>query len=167
MPREVEYIGAGKAGKPYGILAVAARLPAGSTGAPVASGHGACAQIREMMTAMEAHSQNHELIAVFTRTGFCIEEAPTQASVVLWHDEALAQAFRAQPCKTLYDFGYSGRAAHMSPSMAFLKTLAERFVHEVSHDGDLALTRRAARADAQVFLDLLRERPYAVGAEYI
>jgi non-specific serine/threonine protein kinase len=121
-----------------------------------------------MMVVMEkqTHSRHCELVAVFVRDGFCVEQAPTEANA-FWCDEALAREFAAQPFKTLYDFGFSEQAAHMSPSMRFLKKLAERFVHEVSRDGDLALTRRAARADAQVFLDLLGERPYAIGAEYI
>jgi non-specific serine/threonine protein kinase len=119
-----------------------------------------------MMAAMATHAKDYELVAVFTRDGFRVEK-DLAADKAFWYDETLAQGFGTAPFKTLYEFGFSARAAHMSPSMVFLKTLAERFVHEVSHDGDLALTRRAARADAQVFAELRRESPYAIGAEYI
>lgn len=110
--------------------------------------------------------QDHELVAVFTREGFRVETDLT-AEKSFWYDEALLRGFEAAPFQTLYEFGFSGRAAHMSPSMTFLKTLTERFVHEVSRDGNLALTRRAIRADVQVFAELVREIPYAIGAEYI
>jgi non-specific serine/threonine protein kinase len=114
----------------------------------------------------QAHSKKYELVAVFTREGFRVEKDATEAGD-FWYDEALARKFASQPVQTLFDFGFSGRAAHMSPSMSFLKKLAERFIYEVSRDGDLALTRRAARADAAVFAELRRESPYAIGAEFI
>ncbi|MDR1935732.1 MAG: DEAD/DEAH box helicase [Candidatus Accumulibacter sp.] len=116
--------------------------------------------------AKQAPSRNYELVAVFTRSGFRVEKDATEARD-FWCDEALARGFESRPFETLYDFGFSGRAAHMSPSMGFLKQLAERFVHELSRDGDLALTRRAARPEAQVFAELRQESPYAIGAEYI
>ncbi|MDR2113134.1 MAG: DEAD/DEAH box helicase [Candidatus Accumulibacter sp.] len=100
------------------------------------------------------------------RNGFRVEKDATEAKDS-WYDEALARGFDSQPFKTLYDFGFSARAARMSPSMTFLKKLAERFVHELSRDGDLALTRRAARPDARVFAELRQESPYAIGVEYI
>ncbi|MDR3299349.1 MAG: DEAD/DEAH box helicase [Candidatus Accumulibacter sp.] len=115
---------------------------------------------------MATQAKDFELIAVFTRNGFRVEKEAAQARD-LWCDEALAHGFETQPLKTLYDFGFSERAAHLSPSMSFLKKLAERFAHEVSHDGDLALTRRAGRADAQALAELLQETPYAVGVEFV
>lgn len=115
---------------------------------------------------MTPDHHHHELVAVFTRHGFRVEKDRTSARD-FWYDEALLREFGSRPFQTLYGFGFSERAAHMSPSMGFLKKLAERFAYEVSHDGDLALTRRAARPETQVFLDLLCEAPYAIGTEHI
>ncbi|MEG0620719.1 MAG: DEAD/DEAH box helicase [Raoultibacter sp.] len=115
-------------------------------------------------------AQHKELIAIFTPTGFLVDEAATKPATkptAVFYDEHLLQAFRKAPYAALYDFGFLPPAAQMAASLAFLHDIARAFVEAVAHDSDVEILRRARSLPPEVFDDLLQNAPFALGMEYV
>jgi len=106
------------------------------------------------------------LIAVFTADGFRVDRE-LSGETKGWFDEELRNSFQICPDRTLYNFGFAAPNADMSASMRFLKSIAEKFIDEISHDSDLEITRRAKPADDHALLELLHTVPFAVGIEHV
>jgi non-specific serine/threonine protein kinase len=107
----------------------------------------------------------YELIAVALPDGFRVDKEPS-AGKDAWFDEQLYRDFLVRPFETLYDFSFRPQAS-MSPSLVFLKRVAERLISETARDPDLEITRQAKLPAGDVLPEILSSAPFMVGLEHV
>lgn len=107
-----------------------------------------------------------QLTVFFTPHGFVVEKTISSTKNVFF-DQSLLSAFDADRDQALYTFGFSPRDNEMSPSLIFLHQLSEAFVHSLSTDSGIEMTRRARPLENPLAQDLLLRLPYAPGMEHV
>ncbi|MDR1048443.1 MAG: SNF2 helicase-associated domain-containing protein, partial [Synergistaceae bacterium] len=107
-----------------------------------------------------------ELTAVFTAEGFRIDKTPTEDKNARF-DQALYEKYAASPYETLYERGFAPGSGEMPPSVTFLENIAARFIHEISRDADIEITREAKPPEKDLLADLLRRTPFVLGVEHV
>lgn len=121
---------------------------------------------RMEMGATAERIKNKEIIAVYSEKGVLLDFGLTD-SRDFYYEEALLEAFRANPARAIFYFGFEDGTPYMSPSLAFLHAIAQRFITELSHDADIEITRESAGLNGDDTLDIVRSVPFAVGMEYV
>jgi non-specific serine/threonine protein kinase len=109
--------------------------------------------------------KSRDIIVIFAPKGLTLDIQETSGKGYC-NDRLLAD-FNAEPYKALFYFGFEDRHPDMSASLAFLHGFCRDFANGLSRDPDIEITKTVKTPDTATFLEILRDVPYAVGAEYI
>ncbi|MDR1603359.1 MAG: DEAD/DEAH box helicase [Gracilibacteraceae bacterium] len=113
-----------------------------------------------------AKNQNRELIACYLERGAQLDYAPTADKNAYTNDQ-LYRSFKNNPYKALLYFGFDGGAENMPPSLAYIHSIAQRFILALSQDADIEITRRAAPLSEDDLAEMRLRVPFALGAEHV
>ncbi|MDR3239349.1 MAG: DEAD/DEAH box helicase [Clostridiales bacterium] len=107
-----------------------------------------------------------ELTAYYTEDGFTLQWQPPDGKTA-YSNHSFYEAYLQNSNAALFDFGFLESSSDMPSSLAFIHSVAERFIQSVSENPAIEFTRKAAPLSDRDAFAFLRETPYAVGAEYV
>ena len=109
--------------------------------------------------------KSKNIIVLFNPKGLTLDAQETSGKS--YFNEELLTNFKAAPYQSLFYFGFEDKHPDMSESLNFLHNFCQQFINALSQDADIEITKSAKTPDISVFLDMLRNIPYAIGAEYV
>lgn len=109
--------------------------------------------------------KNKDIIVIFKPKGLALDIQ--EISGKAYFNEALLAGFKSRPYKILFYLGFEDKHPDMSVSLSFLHGVCRSFINAISHDPDIEITKTIKTPDSDVFLEMLNDMPYAVGAEYV
>lgn len=107
-----------------------------------------------------------ELVAVFEHNSFSVRRAGLNAGDGFFDDELLKD-FETNKYLTLFNFGFMAKPQDISPSLEYLHLLASVFICEITRDGDIEISGKAAPVSEETALQLFHSVPFALGMENI
>jgi len=117
-------------------------------------------------------TKHREIIAIYLENGVLLDYETTKlindtARKEFYTNEKLVDDFRSDMFKAWFYFGFEENPLDMSPSLAFVHNLSDRFIHSLSHDPDIEFTRKASTIADEKLLEIAERVPYAVGSELV
>jgi non-specific serine/threonine protein kinase len=106
------------------------------------------------------------LTAHFTASGFALQIEPAEDGRAYRNDAFIAMC-ETDRAKALLDFGFCEKNAAMPPPLAYIHSIAERFVQSLAENPDIEFTLTPDPPTENDMLEMLRGVPYAVGVEHV
>lgn len=115
---------------------------------------------------MKTTEKKEEIIAIFLEKGVALDYETTNNKDYYRNDE-LMNEFKLSPYNALFYFGFAENNTAMSASLSFLHGIAQKFIHSLSKNADIEITREAVPITIEELWEILNRVPFAVGVEFI
>lgn len=109
---------------------------------------------------------NKEIIIIFQEESFRVDTQIT-SNKAFFFDEKLYKELKANPYKSLFYFGFVNKKSEMSLSTLFIHSIAVKFIHQITKDPDIEITRSPGAIPTELLMEILHSVPYVIGIEYI
>ena len=109
--------------------------------------------------------KNKDIIVIFNPMGLTLDIQETSGKAYL--NDAFLSDFKLDPYKALFYFGFEDKHPDMSFSLSYIHGFCRGFINAISQDPDIDITKTVKMPGTEVFLEILRSVPFAVGVEYV